>query len=122
MGEYIAALALWSPQSFEDADDAERAAVCNGLGPRGWGWAVPDRIMGLSVTPAGDIHDWQYSEAHTHSDRLQADLTFLRNMIVIIMKRDIEAGWWEKRLTYMRLCRALKYFLGVWRFGGSFMN
>ena len=116
----IAALQLWAPDSYEDATQEQIAARCNGAGPRGYGWLVPDRIYGVKITAAANIHDWQYGEARCNDDRLLADLTFLRNMIVLIMQEDVDASWFERRLTFPRLCRSLKYFIVVWRLGGRF--
>ena len=118
----IESLVLWSPQSYKDSTVAAREIICNGAGPKQAGWAVPDTLYGLNINPAANIHDWQYSESHTNDQRLQADLTFLRNMIVLIMLADLDANWFQRRLTYPRLCRAVKYFHGVWRFGGHFAS
>ena len=133
MGEFIELIELWSPQSFKDATPEEIAATCNGAGPRGYGWMVPDNFYGLSITAAANIHDWQYGEARTNLDRLHADLTFFRNMVVLIMQEDVKQApapgdgirvrlkkLAARRLTYLRLRMAVRYFIAVWRAGGAF--
>jgi len=113
-------LQLNAPQSYLHATDAAKALVCNGAGPKGWGWAVPDTIYGLSIKPAADIHDWSYMTAKTDGERLKADLMFLQNMFVLILQRDRATGWLGRRLLVPRLIRAILYFTAVWRLGGQF--
>jgi hypothetical protein len=118
---------LWSPQSYKDATPEELAEITNGAGPQLGnsdlgGKLVPDRLIGLSITASANIHDWMYHESESEMDRLQADLTFLRNMVVEIMKADLnpDATFWGRRKTLPRIIIAAHYFIAVWRLGGSF--
>jgi len=105
---------LLAPGSFWAATDEERACVCNGAGPRGYGWAVPDTIWGLSITAAADIHDWMYNEGRTRADKDQADQVFLTNLTNLVN----QAAWC---LRWLRNRRAKKYYLAVKIFGwGAF--
>ena len=115
-------LELQSPVSFQDATDRAKELIVNGAGPRKWGWTVPDTLYGLSITDAANIHDWGYAEARTNDDRLNADMLFLRNMVVLILIEDMNSGWLGRRLTFLRLSRAIKYFVAVWRLGKHFAN
>lgn len=99
---------LLMPFAFRVAPPAVRARICNGAGPAGWGWIVPDTIWGLSITIAADIHDWMYTLGQTEADRRQADLVFLHNMITLINAKQTSGI-----LRAMRELRAIGYYLAV---------
>jgi hypothetical protein len=103
---------LMMPVSFRVAPPAVRARICNGAGPSGWGWIVPDTIWGLSITLAADIHDWMYTLGQTEADRRQADLVFFHNMITLINARRT-SGF----MRTLRELRAIGYYLAVSWFG-----
>ena len=95
------------PESYINATDEERAAVCNGCGTTGWkGKLVPDAIWGLCVTPACQVHDWMYHLGQTEQDKDEADMVFMRNLIRLIN----EAGGW---LASIRRYRATTYYNAV---------
>jgi hypothetical protein len=50
-----------------------KSRICNGMGPHGLGWTVPDFAYGA----AGDAHDLKYSVGGGDSDRKWADYMFL---------------------------------------------
>ena len=50
--------------------------VCNGAGPKGLGWTVPD----FKFTDAANIHDLMYTVGGDKSDKKWADCVFLWNM------------------------------------------
>ena len=102
---------LYAPQSYRDATAHERATVCNGAGPAGKGWMVPDTIYGLSVTEPANIHDWMYELGHTLEHKDEADRVFLNNMLRVIA----DAGGW---LAGLRRKRARKYYWAVANYGG----
>lgn len=54
----------------------------NGAGPRGWlvGWLVPDRILGVSVTPAAVIHDLDCELGGDAAGFAEASSRFGRNV------------------------------------------
>jgi len=98
------------PAYFEDDPD-----IANGCGTSGWkGKFVPDRIYGLKVTPACQIHDVDYHFGTSIKDKDQADRTFLNNMIRIIEAKKRSWRW----VSFLRLRRARKYYLSVKYFGG----
>lgn len=100
---------------FRMATPAERAEICNGAGPAGWGWIVPDTMWGLWITLAADIHDWDYHWGKTPADRKAADDRFHRNLITLI---NAEGGI----LRGPRYIRAYEYWLAVRIFGrGAFL-
>jgi hypothetical protein len=105
---------LYAPQSYIQATPEERRQVVNGCGAGGWlRHLVPDRIYGLKVEEACDIHDWMYATGLTIEDKELADRVFLNNLLRII---DANTRWgWLRRLRYLR---ARKYFEAVQHFGG----
>ena len=107
-------LQMLTPPAYHSLSDDEKSLICNGAGPRGKGWLVPDTMYGLSVKEAANIHDYSYHIGVTHRDKLWADIYFLVNLVITIM--DARAG---RLVTWWRLKRALVYFLAVWRHGDS---
>lgn len=72
-----------------------KSKVCNGLGSKGFGFLVPD----LCYTPAGDIHDMQYSLGGNKKDKIWADLNFLWNMCRITPNSPIPyVYYWAVKL------------------------
>lgn len=88
-------------------------AVTNGCGD---GWRdgiIPDTMWGLDVKPACRIHDWDYTEGLTESDRLAADNRLLLNLLTIVRMRSSNhfSAWF-------RGWRAQTYYQAV-RVGGA---
>ena len=54
--------------------------ICNGCGPSGYGWLVPDSILGVVVTICGHIHNWSYQFGIDREDKMVADETFGDNL------------------------------------------
>ena len=103
---------LYAPDLYWKLEEKEKAEICNGCGPRDFGWLVPDTLWGLNVSEAADIHDFMYYNGKTLVDKTRADEIFLNNMVRIIEK---ETKWnWLRKLRCMR---AQKYFWAVHRFG-----
>ena len=42
---------LKAPKEYWDLTDDEKAEFCNGCGPKGYGYLVPDTMYGLKITP-----------------------------------------------------------------------
>ena len=109
---------LVSPRSYLVAPPGQRAEVCNGAGPKGKGWTVPDTMYGLSVTEACNIHDWMYHKGATAFDKVVADLVLLINLVLTILTANVARGWIKTSpVTWWRLKRAMVYFLCVWWHG-----
>jgi len=106
-------LELYEPPAYTAADVKTRKLVCNGCGAAGAKFDfVPDKIWGLSITPACDIHDWMYHFAKPDiKDKVNADRIYMNNMLRIIEKKG---GW----LKGCRRNRALFYLKMVENFGG----
>lgn len=103
---------LYAPPGFWAATPEQLAEVCNGCGTGGWkGKLVPDRMWGLDITLACQIHDWMYRFGKTEEDKLEADRVFLNNLLRII---NNHGGW----LTWPRRYRATTYYSAVRDFGG----
>jgi hypothetical protein len=86
--------------------------ICNGGGPKGWGWLIPDTMWGLSMTKAFDIHDYDY---YIGTDKDVADLRMYKNCKALIDRR----GGCFRRLRLMRLTL---YYQAVSKLGGLFYN
>lgn len=80
--------------------------VCNGAGPKGFGWLVPD----LWMREAADQHDLRYWIGGGHWARLRADVEFFANALLLaVLGKPWKLAW--------RWVVALLYFLAV-RLGG----
>jgi len=100
---------LLAPETFWFATDEERAMVCNGCGPIGLEWLIPDEFLGCSFDSPCDIHDWMYTFGGVE-DKQFADLVFLNNMIRVVRAQG-------GILSYMREQRAWIYYRMVRDFG-----
>ncbi len=106
---------LFAPQGYINASPLLRSRVVNGCGTDGWkGQLVPEKIWGLPVTAACNIHDWMYSAGFDIADKREADRAFLNNML-----RLIDAAGGIGLLRWLRRKRALKYYQAVAEFGGA---
>lgn len=66
-------------------DDATLGMIINSCGSKGIGdKIVPDSILGVCITPACQIHDFDYFVGQTFEDKKNADRRFLENMRKII--------------------------------------
>jgi hypothetical protein len=101
---------LAAPSEFWELTPRQRGLICNGGGPKKFGWLVPDTMWGLSMTDCFDIHDYDY---FIQTPRVLADYRLRRNLIDKI--KDY-GGW----LMKLRLLRARTYFKLVHYFGGVF--
>jgi len=105
---------LYAPPGYVAASAEVRALVSNGCGPGGWKVdLVPDRIYGLNIRPACDIHDWMYAIGETVTDKAEADRVFLNNMLRLVAAAG--GPWLLGRLRRQR-CRT--YYEAVQHFGG----
>ena len=76
---------------------------------------VPDKIWGLDITEACNIHDWTWDKAFASWDEFRRwNLVFLNNLMRII---SAKTKW--KWLRILRRRRALKYYQAVEEFGAS---
>jgi hypothetical protein len=108
---------LTAPTEYWPLDPSEKAYICNGAGPKGYEYMVPDTMYGLSITEAADIHDYMYYIGGDEYDRRIADDVFLINMQAIV---ELKTKWkWLKKLL---LRRVRIYYLAVTRLGHSSFN
>lgn len=101
---------IYAPNTYWEASDEERKAVCNGCGAKG-GVKVPDTMWGLCIVIACHIHDWMFKEGKSLSDFYFANAVFIMNLAIIIT--SIGSKW----LAPLRLARATKYFIAVQELG-----
>ena len=84
----------------------EKKEICNGVGPKGLGWLFPETNWGLSMTPAANIHDYDYHVGKTEEDKIEADNNFLSNMKTLINTKHAESKTKWIWLLKRRLARA----------------
>lgn len=101
-------------QSYLEATDAVRAAVCNGCGSRGKIDIVPDQLYGMPIKDACWPHDWDYAEGETAEEKVWADEIFRHNLRTLCLARSDNAI-----LTRLRLLAADGYFEAVQHFGNE---
>lgn len=100
---------LISSQSYKDATPKQRNLVGNGCGQKGFfGRFVPNTIWFLNIKEACQRHDWDYLHGKTLEDKQKADITFFKNMNILI---DNAGGY--KWLQRLRRERAAKYYFAV---------
>lgn len=112
-------LGLVAPVQYTRLTQEHKDSICNGAGPKRWGWLVPDTMYGLSITAAANIHDYMYyvmsvtpASKWAYNQKV-ADELFYANMCTLIN----EKGGWLRR---PRLTRAWLYYKAVSSFGGAF--
>ena len=108
---------LSAPASYLHASHSVREAVCNGAGPWGYGRLVPDNILGLCITEAANIHDWQYWKGRSEEDKRNADSNFLTNMIRLTNTETTRFFLIGLVLRGMRRHIILYYYEAVHEFG-----
>lgn len=101
---------LVAPSMYLALRPDRKAAICNGAGPKRFGWLVPDTLYGLSITEAANIHDFMYARGLS---KVAADEIFYENMCTIVRNRG-------GIFMYLRLIRAWEYYKAVDTFGGFF--
>jgi hypothetical protein len=87
---------------FEDLSPAARALICNGAGPSGLGWLIPD----LWFTEAANRHDFDYWQGGSLTFKVRADVRFWANSLLGLL----ELRWWQMPVG---LVLAHVYFLAV---------
>jgi hypothetical protein len=107
---------LYAPEKYWKMTPEEKSKICNGAGPKGFGWVVPDKIWGVCITESANIHDFMYEFGKDIYDKDEADRVFLNNMVRQIM--DADHGFMGWLLTDRRLKIAHEYYECVHVFGG----
>lgn len=104
---------LWMPDTYKKASAELKKRVCNGCGPAGLiGKLVPEKILGIDISEACNIHDWMYNEG---VDKQKADIYFLANMVLLCYRGN-------KWLMWLRAPLAVKYFLAVFTAGDEYFD
>ena len=105
---------IYAPGTYWLLSPEDRAILTNGCGTKGLGGVlVPDKLFGLSITAACNIHDFMYNEGKSIADKEAADRSFLNNML-----RIIEAESYNAIMVKIRSKSALQYYKAVRDFGG----
>ena len=101
---------------YEGLSEERKATICNGAGAAG-DWRskfIPNSMWGLDLLEVFHRHDYDYHIGNTAEGKWDADINFLINCVILILRAESNIV-----LTYMRLARAIKYFLAVHYKGGE---
>jgi len=104
---------LTAPEEYRDLTPEQRKNICNGCGPKGRGFLIPDTMYGLDISEVCDIHDFMYHMGETLEDKEEADRTMRNNLIRVIKHKTN-----FQLLEWLRLKRANTYYSFVKDLGG----
>jgi hypothetical protein len=110
-------LGLYYPEGYNKLYQDQKDEICNGMGPKGWGWLIPDNFFGLDISEAGNRHDYCYWLGGTRWDKFMSDFMFLINMC-----RLIYLGEGSRCCKLVRYFFATRYFLAVFWGGNRCFN
>ena len=100
---------LIAPEGYSNLTPKNKAEICNGCGPKGKLDFIPDRIWGLKITEACDIHDFSWFICEmTHENFKMTNRIFYQNILRLI---DRETN--NRTLKWLRRRRAYKYYKAV---------
>lgn len=108
-----ATVRLEAPDEYHDADPEKIDDVVNGCGPESISFLVPNSILGVDISGACRVHDWEYYEGNR--PRKEVDARFLRNMMILV---DARGGI----LRYIRRMVARWYWRSVKHAGKLFYD
>ena len=104
---------LYAPKEYCELTPETKKRIVNGCGAANARFDfVPDRIWGLKITEACNIHDFMYQMGATNEDKEIADRVFLNNLVRLIKAKG-------GILKPLRMIRAKEYYLAVKFFGAS---
>jgi hypothetical protein len=89
---------------MKDLTVAQRLIICNGAGPKGWGWLVPD----LCFREAANVHDLNYWIGGGPQHKLLADTRFFIGCLETVL--DSKIGFWR---ACLRLGLSFIYWFAV---------
>jgi len=101
--ELLAPLEYWYARPDQIAD------IVNGCGSRS-SHLIPDKLLGLDITKACDIHDWMYT--FDRNDRAKSDKVFFKNLLILNKHHSR-----NKFVEFFRKPLLALYYLGVRAFG-----
>ncbi len=108
---------MLAPEGYWNLSEAEQYEISNGCGPAKATSLVPDSILGISLTPACDIHDYTYTNPQSMEKRKLADDLFLENM-----RRLLNQDLKSPALKFFGLAGIQFYYLAVRLFGGFYFG
>lgn len=104
----------YHPDFFSE-DPIIKERECNGCGPSGWlNLIIPDKICDINISFICDMHDYAYYKGKTLSDKIDADISFLYNLLTHL-KRNIDLN--DTKLWKKARRGAIKYFEAVDTYG-----
>lgn len=97
------------PDGFLQLTDEQKKRICNGAGAAD-GIKVPNTMYGLNMIECFDMHDYEYEVGQTRAEKRRADRRMLVNLVIKINNKGGLLKW-------LRLRRAMSYFIAVSDFG-----
>jgi hypothetical protein len=114
---------LSAPNSFWAATIEDREEIINGCGPRGvLDWLIPDKIFGLPIRPACEIHDWCFAVWDDRAGFTLSNKLFRNNMQRIIWTwfTKTKQGFFKRLVLRSRMIAAFVYYSAVNNLGEFF--
>lgn len=84
---------LNAPTAYWLADPRD-LTCCNGCGTGSWAGKL-DRVLGVDLSPACNIHDYLYQQGGTGRERLLADIVFIGNVITLLLLHTSLHNLWR---------------------------
>ncbi len=106
---------LAAPESYWSATPEIKNSVTNGCGSKGFGFLVPDKIFGMSITPACNVHDWMCLVYNDEAGFKLSTQVFFDNM-----QRINKAKTKCRFLARLRRCGIMRYYQAVRNYGRLF--
>ena len=89
---------------------------CNGCGPKGYGWLIPDRLFLIDFNKACNIHDVMYQMLNIFTKDYSDDV-FYKNLKRINKKKSKTKTGYYLRKPILKL-----YYLAVKKFGKYYVG
>jgi len=103
-------ITLISPQTYNTLSENKKRDICTGCGTKEF--PIPNKILGVDIQEACNIHDYMYHIGETLADKERADSVFLYNMIISINNHNS-----IKIQQYFQYLIAMYYYKLVVRHG-----
>ncbi len=72
---------LAAPESYWAATPEMKSIAVDGCGPANLDWVIPDKILGLNIKPACQVHDWMCTMYNDEAGFKISTQVFLDNMM-----------------------------------------
>lgn len=98
---------------LETASDKQYSEICNGAGPKNFGYLVPDTMYLLNLEIVFDEHDFCYDKFDSKEGKTFSDLLMKLNSMLFIEKHTTKCPMFRYMLVHLREIRAYEYYSAV---------